>query len=67
MRPAVPAVLQVPPVAQWRLAGDKLKTSVAEPPGRQYRIKLLSATGAFKRQMRPPRGPVDSGRNGQVA
>ncbi len=49
MRPAVPAVLQVPRVAQWRLVGDKLKTFVAEPPGRQYRIKLLSATGALKR------------------
>ena len=49
MRPAVPAVLQVPPVSQWRLVGDKLKTSVAEPPGRRYRIKLLSATGAFER------------------
>ena len=35
MRPAVPAVLQVPPVSQWRLVGDKLQTSVAEPPGRQ--------------------------------
>ena len=48
MRPAVPAVLQVPPVSQWRLAGDKLETSVIEPPGRRYRIKLLSATGAFE-------------------
>jgi len=50
MRSAVPAVLQVPHVSQWRLVGDELMTSVAEPPGRWYRTKLLSATGAFKRQ-----------------
>jgi arabinofuranan 3-O-arabinosyltransferase len=49
MRPAVPAVLQVPPVSQWRLANGLLKTSIAEPPGRRYHVKLLSATGAFKR------------------
>jgi len=49
MRPALPAVLQVPPVAEWRLAGDELETSVAELPGRRYHIKLLSATGAFRR------------------
>ena len=48
MRPAVPAVLQLPPVSQWRLTGDELRTSVAEPPGRQYRTELLSATGAFE-------------------
>ena len=49
MRPAVPAVLQFPPVSQWRLAGDELETSIVEPPGRRYHIKLLSATGAFER------------------
>ena len=49
MHPAVPSVLQLPPVSRWRLAGDKLETFVAEPPGLQYRIKLLSATGAFQR------------------
>ena len=49
MRPTVPAVLQLPPVSQWRLAGHRLETSVAEPPGRQYQVKLLSATGAFDR------------------
>ena len=49
MRPAVLAVLQVPRVSQWRLVGDKLKTLVAESPGRSYRVKMLSATGAFKR------------------
>ena len=49
MRSALPAVLQVPPVAKWRLAGDKLETSVAGQPGRRYQIKLLSATGAVKR------------------
>ena len=58
MRPAVPAVLQVPPVSQWRLAGDELETSIVEPPGRRYQIKLLSATGAFERpgasSSRPP-------------
>jgi arabinofuranan 3-O-arabinosyltransferase len=48
-RPAVPAVLQLPAVAKWRLAGHKLKTFIAEPPGRRYRVKLLSATGAVKR------------------
>jgi hypothetical protein len=48
MLPAVPAVLQVPRVAQWRLAGRKLSTLVAEPRGRKYRIKMLSATGALK-------------------
>ena len=50
MRPAVPAVLQVPPVSKWRRAGDELSTSVVEPPGRRYHIKLLSATGAFERR-----------------
>ena len=57
MRPAVPAVLQVPPVSQWQLVGDELETSVVEPPGRRYNIKLLSATGAFERpgaSSRPP-------------
>jgi hypothetical protein len=49
MRPAVPAVLQFPPVSQWRLAGDELETSIVEPPGRRSQIKLLSATGAFER------------------
>jgi glycosyltransferase involved in cell wall biosynthesis/O-antigen/teichoic acid export membrane protein len=48
VRPAVPAVLQVPPVPQWRLAGDELETSVVEPPGRHYHVGLLSATGAFE-------------------
>ena len=49
MRSAVPAVLQTPPVSQWRLVGDDLETFVAEPPGRRYRTKLLSATGASER------------------
>jgi hypothetical protein len=49
MRPAVPSVLQVPAVSQWRLADNKLETSFVEPPGRQYRVMLLSATGAFER------------------
>ena len=49
MRSDVPAALQFPPVSQWRLVGDELETSVVEPPGRGYNIKLLSATGAFKR------------------
>jgi arabinofuranan 3-O-arabinosyltransferase len=49
MRLAVPAVLQVPPVSQWRLANGQLRTFIAEPPGRHYHLKLLSATGAFKR------------------
>ncbi|MGO9296408.1 MAG: glycosyltransferase [Streptosporangiaceae bacterium] len=49
MRQAVRAVLQVPPVSQWRLAGDKLETSVTGPPGRRYRVSLLSATGAAER------------------
>jgi Alpha-(1->3)-arabinofuranosyltransferase len=53
MRPAVPAVLQLPPVSRWRLAGDKLETFVAEPPGRKYRIKFLPATRVFKRQGAP--------------
>ena len=48
MRSAVPAVLQFPPVSQWRLVGDELKTSIVEPPGWQYHTKLLSATGAFE-------------------
>jgi glycosyltransferase involved in cell wall biosynthesis len=48
MRPAIPAVLQLPPVSQWRVVGDELRTSVVEPPGWQYRIKLLSATGVFE-------------------
>jgi hypothetical protein len=49
MLPAVPAVLQVPRVAQWRLTGDRLTTRIAEPPGRRYHVKLLSPTGAYKR------------------
>jgi hypothetical protein len=49
MRPAVRAVLQVPRVSQWRLAGDNLETSVTGPPGRRYRVRLLSATGALDR------------------
>jgi glycosyltransferase involved in cell wall biosynthesis len=49
MRPAVPAVLQVPAVPQWRLAGDELQTSVVEPPGRRYSTRLLSVTGAYER------------------
>ena len=49
MRSADPAVLQVPPVSQWRLVDDELQTSVAEQPGRHYNIKLLSPTGAFGR------------------
>src|SRR5262249_18720411 len=61
IRPALPAVLQVPPVERWRLGGDKLKTFAAAPPGRRYHIKLLSATGAFKRtgasSSRPGRDP----------
>jgi hypothetical protein len=61
MRPAVPAVLQTPAVENWRLSGDKLKTFVAEPPGRRYRIKLLSATGAFKH----PDGPASRFRRTQ--
>jgi hypothetical protein len=42
-------VLQVPRVSQWRLTGDKLRTYVAEQPGRRYHLKLLSATGEFRR------------------
>jgi hypothetical protein len=49
MRADVPAVMQVPPVQEWQLLGGKLQTAVAEPPGRKYHIKLLSATGAYKR------------------
>src|SRR6185437_687541 len=49
--PSVPAVLQVPPVRRWRLAGGKLETSVAVQPGRQYHIELLSHTG---REFRRP-------------
>jgi hypothetical protein len=49
MRPAEPAVLQVPPVSQWRLVGDELQTSLAEQPGRHYHINFLSPTGAFGR------------------
>ena len=41
MRPAFPAVLQFPPVSQWRFAGDELKTTILEPPGRHYYTKLL--------------------------
>ena len=70
MRPAIPAMLQVPPASQWRLVGDKLETSVAEPPGRRYHVKLLSATGAFKRtgaSSSPSRGRARFGRVGQVA
>ena len=58
MRPTVPAVLQVPPVSQWRLVDDELETSVVEPSGWRYQIKLLSATGASGRPAasfsRPP-------------
>ena len=50
MRSGVPAVLQVPPASQWRLVGNKLETAVSEQPGRRYHIKLLSDTGAFRRQ-----------------
>jgi arabinofuranan 3-O-arabinosyltransferase len=46
MQPSVPALLQVPPVERWRLAGDELKTSAAVQPGRRYHVKLLSSTGA---------------------
>ena len=67
MRSGVPAVLQVPRVARWRLVDGRLKTLVAEPRGWRYRIKLLSSTGAFKRSGAAARGPVDSGRNRQVA
>jgi hypothetical protein len=49
MRSADLAVLQVPPVSQWRIVGDRLKTSIAEQPGRHYDIRLLSPTGAFRR------------------
>ena len=49
MRSTVPAVLQAPPVSQWQLTGDELETSITEPPGWRYQIKLLSATGAFER------------------
>ncbi len=45
MRPSIPAVLQVPPVEEWRLVGDRLQASVAVQPGRRYRIKLLTSTG----------------------
>ncbi len=66
MRPTVPAVLQVPPVSQWRLVGNNLKTSFAEPSGRQYRVTLLSATGAFERPgaivLEAPSTPDASGR-----
>jgi arabinofuranan 3-O-arabinosyltransferase len=46
MRPAVPAVMQVAPVQDWQLAGNKLQTLVAEPSGWRYHVELLSATGA---------------------
>ena len=49
MRPGFPQCFRSRAVSQWRLVGNKLKTFVAEPPGRRYQIKLLSATGAFKR------------------
>ena len=72
MRKAVPAVLQVPPVSQWRLAGDKLETSLVEPPGWRFRVKLLSGTGAVERPGASYSGPrarltASVGhRNGQV-
>jgi hypothetical protein len=56
MRSAVPAVIQVPPVQDWQLVGNKLQTLVAEPPGRKYRINLLSATGAYKRSAASSKG-----------
>lgn len=48
-RASVPAVLQVPPVAHWKLVGRRLQTSVAKPPGRRYEIDLLSSTGVYRR------------------
>lgn len=50
MRPAVPAVLQVPHVEKWRLVRSRLQTSVSEPPGRRYRVRLLSASGVHARE-----------------
>ena len=62
MRPTVPAVLPVPPVASWRLVGDELRTFVAEPPGRRYTIKLLSATGVDARVHHPRARSGQAGR-----
>jgi hypothetical protein len=72
MRKAVPAVLQVPPVSQWRLAGDKLETSLVEPPGWRFHVKLLSRTGAVAQPGASYSGPRErlsarvGHRNGQV-
>lgn len=57
MRKAVPAVLQVPPVSQWRIVGDKLETSLVEPPGWRFHVKLLSGTGAVARPGASYSGP----------
>ncbi len=49
MQTGVPAVLQLPPVSRWQLVRGRLETSIAEPPGRKYEIRLLSPTGALTR------------------
>ena len=54
MRPAVPAVLQVPPVSQWRLAGDELETSVVEPPGRRYQHQATVSHRRVRAARLPP-------------
>lgn len=50
MRRSAPALLQVPPVASWRLSGGRLATSVAAQPGRRYHVELLSGTGRAVRR-----------------
>jgi len=46
----VPAVIQLPAVSQWQVAGNKLETSLSEPTGWRYRNELLSSTGEFKQK-----------------
>ena len=48
MQSALPAVLQVPQVSKWRLGQARLEAFLAEPPGRRYRIRFLSATSSVK-------------------
>lgn len=45
MRPGIPAVLQLPPVAQWALSGQELRTRVATPAGWNYRLVSLRSAG----------------------
>ena len=53
MQTAVPAVIQLPAVSQWQVAGNKLETSLSEPAGWRYRNELLSSTGEFKQKDSP--------------